>query len=96
MVVRISSESARNRSGRSGSHAGCSRCNDHDDGGVLVILRFWITFTVVFGMNHSVVLLNCSQLITLAGPARPRSGAEMRELSIIPDGAMLIDRKSVV
>jgi len=35
-------------------------------------------------------VVNCSQLVTLAGPARPRTGAEMRDLAIIPDGAMLI------
>ncbi|MBA3255548.1 MAG: imidazolonepropionase, partial [Pyrinomonadaceae bacterium] len=35
-------------------------------------------------------VINCRQLITLAGPARPRVGAEMRELSIISDGAMLV------
>jgi imidazolonepropionase len=29
-------------------------------------------------------------VVTLAGPARPRVGAELRELSIIPDGALLI------
>jgi len=34
-------------------------------------------------------LLNCRQLVTLAGPARPRSGAEMRELTIVEDGALL-------
>jgi imidazolonepropionase len=33
---------------------------------------------------------NCAQLVTLAGPPRPRVGAEMRELAIVPDGAMLI------
>ena len=33
---------------------------------------------------------NCAQLVTLAGPARPRIGREMRELAIVPDGAMLI------
>ena len=33
---------------------------------------------------------NCRQLVTLAGPARPRVRAELRELAIIPDGAMLI------
>ena len=31
-----------------------------------------------------------SQLVTLAGPARARVGAEMRELAIIPDGALLV------
>jgi imidazolonepropionase len=35
-------------------------------------------------------VLNCRQLVTLAGPARPRTGAELRELAIIPDGAMRI------
>ena len=35
-------------------------------------------------------ILHCSQLVTLAGPRRPRVRAEMRELAIIPDGAMLI------
>src|SRR5664279_5132974 len=29
---------------------------------------------------------NCAQLVTLAGPARPRVGPEMRELAIVPDG----------
>src|ERR1019366_6725838 len=33
---------------------------------------------------------NCKQLVTLAGPARPRVRAEMRELAVIPDGAMLV------
>jgi imidazolonepropionase len=35
-------------------------------------------------------IFNCKQLVTLAGPARPRVGLEMRELSIINDGAMLV------
>lgn len=35
-------------------------------------------------------VINCSQLVTLAGPARPRVGLEMRELAIIEDGAMLV------
>jgi imidazolonepropionase len=35
-------------------------------------------------------VFNCSQLVTLRGSARPRVGAEMRELSIIEDGAMLV------
>jgi len=33
---------------------------------------------------------NCSQLVTLAGPPRARYGPEMRELGVIPDGAMLV------
>lgn len=35
-------------------------------------------------------VINCRQLVTLAGPARPRIGPEMRELAIINDGAMLV------
>ena len=35
-------------------------------------------------------VINCKQLITLAGPPRPRIGGEMRQLSIISDGAMLV------
>jgi imidazolonepropionase len=35
-------------------------------------------------------VLNCKQLVTLAGPDRPRERDEMRELTIIENGAMLI------
>lgn len=41
-------------------------------------------------MASSLAVINCSQVVTLAGPARPRVGPELRELSIIADGAMLI------
>lgn len=41
-------------------------------------------------MASSLAVINCSQLVTLAGPARPRVGPEMRELSIIAGGALLI------
>jgi len=37
----------------------------------------------------SLAVVGCSQLLTLAGPARPRVRQEMRELSIIEDGALL-------
>lgn len=40
--------------------------------------------------TDTLAVVNCSQLVTLAGPNRPRAGAEMRELSIIEDGAMLV------
>lgn len=40
--------------------------------------------------GKSLAIINCSQLVTLAGPARPRVGAEMRELGIIPHGAMTV------
>lgn len=35
-------------------------------------------------------VINCSQLVTLGGHARPRVGPEMSELSIIEDGALLV------
>jgi imidazolonepropionase len=38
----------------------------------------------------SLVVLHASQLITLAGPKRPRVGAETSDLAIIRDGGMLI------
>jgi imidazolonepropionase len=41
-------------------------------------------------LASSLAVINCSQLVTLAGPARPRVGPEMRELSIVADGAMLV------
>lgn len=41
-------------------------------------------------MASSLAVINCSQVITLAGPERPRVGPELRELSIIDDGAILV------
>ena len=41
-------------------------------------------------MPETLAVVNCSQLVTLAARARPRVGAEMRELSIVEDGAMLV------
>jgi imidazolonepropionase len=38
----------------------------------------------------SLAVLHASQLITVAGPKRPRVGAEMAELAVIRDGGMLI------
>lgn len=35
-------------------------------------------------------IVNCSQVVTLAGPARPRVGAEMRQLGVVAPGALLI------
>lgn len=40
-------------------------------------------------MPRELLITHASQLITLAGPPRPRVGAEMRELGIIKDGALL-------
>ena len=42
-------------------------------------------------MSGQLAVINCSQLVTLAGPKRgPRAGAAMSELFIIEDGAMLV------
>ncbi len=41
-------------------------------------------------LASSLAVINCSQLVTLAGPARPRVGPEMRDLSIVAGGAMLV------
>src|SRR5437660_12043409 len=38
----------------------------------------------------TLAVLNASQLVTLAGPPRPRIGAEISQLAIIRDGGMLI------
>ena len=35
-------------------------------------------------------IVNIGQLVTLAGPARPRVGAELRDLGIIEDAALVI------
>src|ERR1044072_2772281 len=40
--------------------------------------------------SKTLAVLNCSQLVTLAGPARPRVGAELRELGIIPSGVLFV------
>ena len=40
-------------------------------------------------------VVNCSQLVTLLGPARPRAGAELGELAIVEDGAMLVSGEVV-
>ncbi len=39
----------------------------------------------------ALALVNCSEVVTLAGPPRPRTGREMRELAVIRDGAVLIE-----
>jgi imidazolonepropionase len=38
----------------------------------------------------ALAVVGCSELVTLAGPRRPRTGMELRELGIIRDGAMLV------
>ena len=41
-------------------------------------------------------ILHASQLVTLAGPPRPRVGAELSNLSIIKDAGMLVDEGRIV
>jgi len=43
----------------------------------------------------TLAVLHASQLVTLAGPKRPRVGAELGDLEIIPDGGMLV-REGVI
>lgn len=38
----------------------------------------------------TLAVLNCSQILTLTGPARPRVGSEMRQLGIVAPGALLV------
>jgi len=40
--------------------------------------------------SKTLAVVNCSQLVTLAGPARPRVGTELRELGIIANGGMFV------
>ena len=49
-----------------------------------------------FPLANRFAVIHCGQLVTLAGPSRPRRGrAEMRELAIIEDGALLIAGNAV-
>ncbi len=41
--------------------------------------------------SGQLAIVNIGQLVTLAGPARPRTGAEMRELGLIHEAALLIE-----
>ena len=40
--------------------------------------------------TKSLAIVNCSQVVTLAGPARPRVGAELRELGIVARGGLFV------
>lgn len=42
-------------------------------------------------MTRKVAIVNIGQLVTLAGPARPRVGVEMRQLGLLRDAALLIE-----
>jgi imidazolonepropionase len=41
-------------------------------------------------VSETLAVLNCSQVVTLAGAKRPRTGGDLRQLAIIEDGAMLV------
>ena len=41
-------------------------------------------------MSEMLAVVNCGQLVTVAGAARPRVGAELQDVSIINAGAMLV------
>ena len=41
-------------------------------------------------MSDSIAVVNIGQLVTLAGPARPRVGRELRELGIIAEAALFV------
>jgi imidazolonepropionase len=40
--------------------------------------------------SKTLAVVNCGQLVTLAGPVRPRVGPELRELGIIADGGFTV------
>src|SRR5918997_230352 len=40
--------------------------------------------------NKTLAVVNCSQVVTLAGPARPRVGPELRELGIVANGGLFV------
>jgi len=39
---------------------------------------------------ETLAVINCSQVVTLAGAHRPRAGGDLRQLAILEDGAMLV------
>ena len=43
----------------------------------------------------TLAVINCSQVVTLAGPARPRVGAEMGQLGIVASGALLVENNFI-
>ncbi len=47
-------------------------------------------------MSNKLAIVNIGQLVTLAGPPRPRVGPEMRELGLLQDVALLIEDGRIV
>ncbi len=48
------------------------------------------TETFALEKEKPLAVVNCGQVLTLCGPARPRIRGEMKELGIVRDGAMLV------
>ena len=46
-------------------------------------------------MADSLAIINCSQVLTLDGPQRPRVGDELRQLSIVEDGALFVRNQKI-
>jgi len=46
-------------------------------------------------VSKTLAVVNCSQLVTLAGAKRPRTGGDLRQLAIIEDGAMLVRGETI-
>ncbi|MGB6194142.1 MAG: imidazolonepropionase [Terracidiphilus sp.] len=46
-------------------------------------------------MTGTIAVVNIGQLVTMAGPARPRIGAELKQLRLIRDAAMLVENGRV-
>lgn len=44
----------------------------------------------------TLAIVNIGQLVTLRGPARPRAGAELREVGLIDDAALLVEDGRIV
>ena len=47
-------------------------------------------------MADTLAIVHIGQLVTLAGPARPRVGAELGELGLIADAALLMEEGRIV
>ena len=47
-------------------------------------------------MPKSLAVVNCSQVVTLAGAHRPRTGGDLRQLAIIEDGGLFVSGDRIV
>jgi len=47
-------------------------------------------------LDGAIAIVNIGQLATLAGPARRRTGSELRELGLIENAALLIEEGRIV